>query len=143
MFSMDKGRLVAEPGSTIHLAAKEVVEMAQKMCSRKPGNGYLILAFNETEIKVWSDSKSEEIISEYNSRRSQLYATNPAFAVHKLNDQGLRRAAEIATHFNALLLQLEAQCPSGREMAIVRTKLEEACFFAKKSVAMDSRNQES
>jgi hypothetical protein len=58
-----------------------------------------------------------------------------AFAVHMLTDGGKVSAREIAASFDELLARLEALCPDGREMAIVRTKLEEACFFAKKSMA--------
>lgn len=58
-----------------------------------------------------------------------------AFAVHMLTDDGKVKAREIAYAFNELLQRLDAACPDGREMAIVRTKLEEACFFAKKAMA--------
>jgi hypothetical protein len=64
------------------------------------------------------------------------------FAVHMLNASGKNKAGVIATAFDTLLSDLERVCPDGREMAIVRTKLEEACFFAKKSMASALENQE-
>lgn len=63
------------------------------------------------------------------------------FKVHKLNEDGLVKARALAVHFDKLLGALEEMCPTGRELAIVRTKLEEACFFAKKAVANDPINQ--
>ena len=64
------------------------------------------------------------------------------FAVHMLNADGKEKAGEIALAFDHLLAQLEVLCPAGRELAIVRTKLEEACFFAKKAMASDASNCE-
>lgn len=64
-----------------------------------------------------------------------------AFAVHILNDEGKQKAKEIAEAFDELLKKLSAHCFSGRELAIVKTKLEEASFFAKKSMALDLSNQ--
>lgn len=54
-----------------------------------------------------------------------------------LSMTGKSKANVIAKSFDTLLTELEAVCPDGREMAIVRTKLEEACFFAKKAMASD------
>ena len=69
---------------------------------------------------------------------------NKLFEAHKLNSVGLRKANEIAFYFDNLLSALEIPCEgSGREMAIVKTKLEEACFFAKKAMAQNEENQES
>jgi hypothetical protein len=68
--------------------------------------------------------------------------TDPLFRVHKLNDAGLSKAQQIAESFDALLNSLTAICPAGREWAIVRTKLEEAAFFAKKSMANVEENQQ-
>ena len=60
---------------------------------------------------------------------------NPEFAVHVLSDDGLTKAADIASEFDALLDELKDILPEGRYLSIVKTKLEEACFFAKKAVA--------
>lgn len=57
------------------------------------------------------------------------------FAVHMLTEDGKTKAAAIANAFDQCLAALEALVPDGRELAIVRTKLEEACFFAKKGMA--------
>ena len=51
-----------------------------------------------------------------------------------LNDKGTDRAREISIAFSNLLFYLEDTLPKGREFAIVRTKLEEASFYAKKSL---------
>lgn len=58
------------------------------------------------------------------------------FQVHMLTEDGKKKAVEMASEFNALVVKLEEMCgKDGREMALVRTKLEEACFFAKKAMA--------
>lgn len=64
------------------------------------------------------------------------------FEVHMLNEAGKRNAQYIAGAFNDLLDKLGQICPAGREMAITKTKLEEACFFAKKAMASDTSNQQ-
>lgn len=72
---------------------------------------------------------------------------NKLFAFHKVNTQGQRKAVEIAGAFDELLNKLY-DCwaipidLTDREIAIVRTKLEEACFFAKKVMALQENNQE-
>ena len=81
---------------------------------------------------------------------------NKEFQVHMLNDAGKAKAAAIAVAFDECLTKLITLCappangspgagailyPQGtREMAIVRTKLEEACFFAKKAMASSPEN---
>jgi hypothetical protein len=62
-------------------------------------------------------------------------AMHKEFTVHMLNDEGKKNARAIAEAFDELLTKLEALCPVGRELALVRTKLEEASFFAKKAMA--------
>lgn len=66
------------------------------------------------------------------------------FEVHMLNEDGKRKAVDLAQGFKNLVGILEELCgPEGREMAIVRTKLEEACFFAKRAMAVKPENQQS
>lgn len=65
------------------------------------------------------------------------------FQFHKLNDAGIEKALAIAKAFDDCLYQLRTVCPDGREFSIVKTKLEEACFFAKKSMAIQLENQKS
>lgn len=63
------------------------------------------------------------------------------FAFHKLNEQGIANGQEIAARFTALLAFLDTVCIDGRELALARTKLEEASFFAKKAMATNLANQ--
>jgi hypothetical protein len=65
------------------------------------------------------------------------------FKFHKLNESGISKASVIAELFDALLGDLEIMCGQGREFSLVRTKLEEASFFAKKAMAMKEENQSS
>lgn len=71
--------------------------------------------------------------------------THPAFAVHMLNATGKVKAAKLGHVFSDLLRELERQYDLGadpRLRAIVTTKLEEACFFAKKAMASQPGNSE-
>lgn len=65
----------------------------------------------------------------------------PEFGVHFLNARGAAIANDIAQVFSGLVDYLEALGITGREKAVVITKLQEACFFAKKSVALIPENQ--
>lgn len=65
------------------------------------------------------------------------------FKVHMLNETGKIKAKRIAECFNACLTTLiEVNPLASREMSIVRTKLEEASFFAKKAMAENPENCE-
>lgn len=67
---------------------------------------------------------------------------DPLFAYHMLNPIGQTKAAEIADDFTTLLRSLEGRIAlGGREGAIVRSKLEEACFYAKKCMALQALYQ--
>lgn len=68
---------------------------------------------------------------------------NPEFATHMLNPMGKEKAKEIQAIFDHALNRLELVCTQGREFAITKTKLEEACFFAKKAMAINLNNQET
>lgn len=66
----------------------------------------------------------------------------PEFDVHLLNPEGIEKARNIASAFSTLLNDVEAYCgKDGREMALVRTHLQEAGFFAKRAMAMRPENQ--
>lgn len=73
------------------------------------------------------------------------------FEVHRLNDDGMMKARTLAAQFSNLLTACEDICDlksdsrgeGAREMAIVRTKLEEAAFFCKKAMAVQAKNQEA
>jgi hypothetical protein len=64
------------------------------------------------------------------------------FQVHRLNESGLRTAEAIGEAFSTCLEQIEQLVPPGRERALVVTKLQEACFFAKRAIAVVPENQE-
>lgn len=64
-----------------------------------------------------------------------------AFATHRLNEQGTALARDIGAEFHDLLMYLNDNCIHGRELALARTHLETACFFAKKAMAINPDNQ--
>lgn len=67
---------------------------------------------------------------------------DPLFKHYALNDVGQAKAARIGEAFTKLLFELEGISPLGsREGALVRTKLEEAGYFAKKAMATLGVNQ--
>ena len=59
----------------------------------------------------------------------------PEFRTHTLTEDGKAKAAKIAMAFDSLLAELETIVPTGRPLSLVKTKLEEACFYAKKGMA--------
>lgn len=63
------------------------------------------------------------------------------FGFHKLNEAGQEKAVKIQQIFEQAHKDLEGLLAHPRAAAIVATKLEEACFFAKKSMAIDASNQ--
>jgi hypothetical protein len=67
---------------------------------------------------------------------------NKEFKTHMLSHEGNVRANLIASLFDELLTRLESVCPSCREFSITRTKLEEACFYAKKAMAPEHCEKE-
>jgi hypothetical protein len=63
------------------------------------------------------------------------------FEVHMLNESGKKLAVDLAGKFSDLLVYCKSVGQQGRELSLVGTKLEEACFFAKKSLAIKPENQ--
>lgn len=75
---------------------------------------------------------------------------SPLFDAHLLNDDGIAKARWLARDFDTLLRLIEDRVelePGGgvgsRELAVCRTHLEAACFYAKKAMAMQPRNQKT
>lgn len=65
-----------------------------------------------------------------------------AFSVHMLNEEGIKKATVLAEKFSDVLDHVETSSPgAGREVALARTALQEACFWAKRAMAMDPANQ--
>lgn len=67
---------------------------------------------------------------------------NDNFKTHLLNEQGIAKARQLSEHFDRLLDECKSLGVSDRYLALVATKLEEACFFAKKSIAVKPENQQ-
>jgi hypothetical protein len=67
---------------------------------------------------------------------------NNEFKVHMLTEVGKQKAAFIAETLDICLNDLTKVCVQGREFSLVKTKLEEACFFAKKAMAQMPGNSE-
>jgi hypothetical protein len=60
---------------------------------------------------------------------------NPLFSSVKLNEEGLTKVEIIRKAFTDLLTAVEYELPgNSREISIVKTKLEEASFYAVKAV---------
>jgi hypothetical protein len=64
------------------------------------------------------------------------------FAVHQLNSAGLIKARIVAKAFDELMDLIVKFGVDGRALALAKTKLEESCFYAKKSIALGLENQE-
>lgn len=62
------------------------------------------------------------------------------FHSHKLSDQGYRKLIKVAYAFEKALENLLKEVPEGRERRKMISKLEEACFWAKRGVAVDESN---
>lgn len=67
----------------------------------------------------------------------------PEFQVHPLNEDGINKAKILARDFSTFLNEIISivGAEHNREMSIVKTKLEEASFFAKKALANRTKYQ--
>lgn len=75
---------------------------------------------------------------------SEVSNVRPEFSHVKLNGLGQRRATEVAEAYTELLEFVEriGTNGGGREVALARTALQEACFWTKKALCMDPANRE-
>ncbi len=64
------------------------------------------------------------------------------FTHEKLNPAGTEKVDHVEGIFATALELLNEVCPPGRELALVKTKLQEACFWAKKAICETEANQE-
>lgn len=65
------------------------------------------------------------------------------FRAHAVNAHGLSQARKLAELFSEMLSSIEEiSGTEGREITIIRTKLEEACFFAMRAMASQASNQQ-
>lgn len=63
------------------------------------------------------------------------------FRTYRLNASGQQAAQSISQAFDELLTKLERLVPEGNQLGLCRNQLEQACFFAKKGMAMATGNQ--
>lgn len=78
-------------------------------------------------------------MSKFHDFSNTANSSNPKicdeFKVHILNEQGIEVVKKIADLYNQLLIDIMDRVTPSRELSIVKTKLEEACFFSKKAAA--------
>lgn len=78
------------------------------------------------------------------NKNKEFPINNSEFQFYKLNENGLDECEQVARLFDDFLADLEhtlSHKGDPRCIAIVKTKLEEACFFAKKAAALKLDNQ--
>lgn len=63
------------------------------------------------------------------------------FKFYALNEKGIQKKLDATWMFDNLTNQLSDLLPEGRELAIVKTKLEEACMFTIKGISRCAENQ--
>lgn len=63
------------------------------------------------------------------------------FRANALTNEAGDKLRVIRESFSVLLTSLETVTPPGRHLALVKTKLEEACMFAVRAVAVEPANQ--
>jgi hypothetical protein len=72
----------------------------------------------------------------------QSGTVNPLFVTHPLNGNGQKKVWDIRAAFTTLLGVITENCPDGRELAIVKTKLEEAGMYTVKCISLVRGNQD-
>lgn len=62
------------------------------------------------------------------------------FDSYEMNERGREQLAVIHDAFNKLLAEVHI-IDNGRERSLMLTKLQEACWYARRSIALDVKNQ--
>jgi hypothetical protein len=60
---------------------------------------------------------------------------NKEFSTTKVTPEGVQKINRSREVFDVALEELKILCPEGRELSLVKTKLEEASFFAVKAIS--------
>lgn len=63
------------------------------------------------------------------------------FTSYPLNDKGLKKSEELTEAFSQLMDKLNELCPNDVRLATAKTRLEEASFWARKSMASAPENR--
>jgi hypothetical protein len=136
-----------------HLSTQYPTSAADQLERHRERLGKTAVAFRELVLaRVAFQRFATRVLGARGGQPPRQYLRHPmstdeahmhaAFQVHMLTEDGQRKARAIAQAFDDLLSLLVAEgVPEGREMALVRTKLEEACFFAKKAMAQKNAEQ--
>ena len=64
-----------------------------------------------------------------------MLISNPEFQTYQATEEGILRIRQTRALFDGLLNNLKDLLPEGREFSLVKTKLEEASFFAIKAIS--------
>jgi hypothetical protein len=101
------------------------------------------MTHDDTQFPINRDAEGAPVYEPQRRLAELLAKARTEFRVHMLNEQGKAKATAIATVFTQALNQVEDIIGTeGREVALVRTKMEEASFFAKKAMASRPENQQ-
>jgi hypothetical protein len=66
---------------------------------------------------------------------------NQLFNSFQLTQEGIEKLEKVSIQFDDLLIFLSKQCEESREFSLCKTKLEEACFYAKKSISITNHKK--
>lgn len=67
---------------------------------------------------------------------------NKEFSTTKVTPEGVQKINQSRAIFDKTLDELKTICPEGRELSLVKTKLEEASFFAVKAISYANVGEE-
>lgn len=70
-----------------------------------------------------------------------LSGVREEFVWHELSDAGIKQCLLVKQAFSELLTKIEALVPGGRELALVKTKIQEASHWANQGVASSKMHQ--